>query len=316
MAQTTMEYTRLPLLALRGLHVFPGMMLTFDVERPASIAALNNAVRNDQLIFMAAQKDLTADMPKDEDIYHVGTVCRVRQQLHQPRGSICRVMVEGVYRAKAEHIHCDPKGYYAFIEPLDDRKERVGADRKEAMLRSCLSLFEEYIQHNSEMLNEQILNLLANPDPAYVSYYIAQNVRFSIEDRQAILEELYPSRRLGLVNRLLRREVNVLNIEKELSDATQEAMNRSQRDYYLREEMKIIQSELGEDDDIEVYRAKIQALHVSEEIREKLLKELGRLAKQPYGSSEAAVARSYLDTCLEIPWGVTTKETINLAKAR
>ena len=190
MANNPMEYTRMPMLALRGLHVFPGMLLTFDVERPASIAALNTAVRNDQLIFMSAQKDLVADLPKDEELYHIGTVCRVRQQLRQPRGSICRVMVEGLYRARAERVHCDPKGYYTFITPLDDKRERVSEDRKEALLRTCLTLFEEYIQYNSDMINEQILNLLANPDPAYVSNYIAQNVRFSMEERQALLEEL------------------------------------------------------------------------------------------------------------------------------
>ena len=160
------------------------------------------------------------------------------------------------------------------------------------------------------------MSLLGNPTPDYVSNYIAQNVHFSIEDRQAILEERYPSRRLTLINHLLKRELEVMRIEKELSEATQEAMNRSQRDYYLREEMKIIQSELGEDDDIEVYRAKIEALPVSDEIREKLTKELGRLAKQPFGSAEAAVVRNYLDTCLELPWGVKTKETINIARAR
>ena len=316
MANNPMEYTRMPMLALRGLHVFPGMLLTFDVERPASIAALNTAVRNDQLIFMSAQKDLVADLPKDEELYHVGTVCRVRQQLRQPRGSICRVMVEGLYRARAERVHCDPKGYYTFITPLDDKRERVSEDRKEALLRTCLTLFEEYIQYNSDMINEQILNLLANPDPAYVSNYIAQNVRFSMEERQALLEELYPTRRLAMINRMLRRELNVLSIEKELTEAAQEAMNHGQREYFLREQMKAIQSELGEDDDIEVYRGKIQALPVSDEIREKLLKELGRLAKQPFGSSEAAVLRNYLDTCLEIPWGIKTKETIQIAKAR
>ena len=316
MATTSKELDKLPLLALRGLHVFPGMLLTFDVERPASIAALNAAVRCDQLIFLSAQKDLTADMPQEDDIYSVGTVCRVKQQLRQPRGSLCRVMVEGLYRAKAESMQCDPKCYYAWVERLEDRKERVGADKMEALLRSVLSQFEDYVRFNSDMINEQILNLLANPEPAFVSNYIAQNVHFSIEDRQEILEERSPSRRLVLLNRLLSRELNVLNLEKELNEATQEAMNRSQRDYYLREEMKIIQSELGEDDDIEVYRTKIEALPVSEEIREKLLKELGRLAKQPFGSSEAAVIRGYLDTCLEIPWGVTTKETLNLAKAR
>ena len=316
MAATIKEMDKLPLLALRGLHVFPGMLLTFDVERPASIAALNAAVRCDQLIFLSAQKDLTADMPQEDDIFSVGTVCRIKQQLRQPRGSLCRVMVEGLYRAKADSMQCDPKGYYAWVERQEDRKERVASERMEALMRSVLGQFEDYVRFNSDMINEQILNLLANPEPSYVSNYIAQNVHFSIEDRQELLEERSPSRRLMLLNRLLSRELNVLNIEKELNEATQEAMNRSQRDYYLREEMKIIQSELGEDDDIEIYRGKINALPVSDEIREKLLKELGRLAKQPFGSSEAAVIRGYLDTCLEIPWNVTTKETLNIPKAR
>ena len=316
MATTIKEMDKLPLLALRGLHVFPGMLLTFDVERPASIAALNAAVRCDQLIFLSAQKDLTADLPQEDDIFSVGTVCRIKQQLRQPRGSLCRVMVEGLYRAKAESMQGDPKGYYAWVERQEDRKERVASERMEALLRSVLGQFEDYVRFNNDMINEQILNLLANPEPAYVSNYIAQNVHFSIEDRQELLEERSPSRRLLLLNRLLSRELNVLNIEKELNEATQEAMNRSQRDYYLREEMKIIQSELGEDDDIEIYRGKINALPVSDEIREKLLKELGRLAKQPFGSSEAAVIRGYLDTCLEIPWNKTTKETLNIAKAR
>ena len=316
MAQNEQQLIKMPLLALRGLHVFPGMLLTFDVERPASIAALNNAVRADQLIFLAAQKDLGADLPKEEEIYAVGTVCRIRQQLRQPRGNICRVMVEGLYRAKAESMNCDPKAYYAYIEPWEDKAERVSPERTEALLRSCLSQFDDYIHFNSDMISEQIINLLANPDPAYVSNYLAQNIRLSIEDRQMLLEERYPTRRLALVNRMLTRELRILNIEKELSEQTQEAMNRNQRDYYLREEMKIIQSELGEDDDIELYREKIAALPVSEEIREKLFKELGRLSRQPFGSSEAAVLRGYLDVCMEIPWGKTTKETINIAKAR
>ena len=316
MAQKNHEFKKIPLLALRGLHVFPGMLLTFDVERPASIAALNSSIRADQIIFLSAQKDLSADMPTEDEIYPVGTVCRIRQQLRQPHGNICRVMVEGLYRAKAESMHCEPDNYYAYVEELPDKPERVSADKKEALFRSCLNQFEQYIQYNGDMINEQLLNLLANPDPAYVSNYLAQNVRLSVEDRQLLLEERYPTRRLALINRLLTRELSILSIEKELSDQTQEAMNRSQRDYYLREEMKIIQAELGEDDDIEIYREKIEALAVTDEVREKLLKELGRLSKQPFGSSEAAVLRNYLDICLEIPWGVTTKETINIAKAR
>lgn len=316
MTDNSIQTKTLPMLALRGLHVFPEMLLTFDVERQASVGALALAAKYGQLIFLSTQKNLTADMPQEEDVYQVGTVCRIRQQLRQPRGSVCRVMVEGLYRAKLLSINTDPKGYTAEIIPMPDKEERVGAARKEALLRNCISLFEEYIHFNQDMVTEQLLNLLANPNPSYVSNYVAQNVHFSMEDKQRILEEVYPSRRLSLLCKLLNAELEVLSIEKELNEATQEAMNHNQREYYLREEMKVIQAELGEDDDIENYRSKIEALPVSDEIRARLNKELGRLAKQPFGSSEAAVIRSYLDTCLDIPWGKKTQETINIAKAR
>lgn len=311
------EIRTLPMLPLRGLSVFPAMLLTFDVERNASVAALDAAVRGDHLIFLAAQKDVATDVPEEKDIYHVGTVCRVRQQLRQPHSS-CRVMVEGLYRAEALSMDTEGKGYSAQVTRLDDKPEKVSAVRKEALVRSCLSLFNEYLQMNPDMMNEQLLNILANPDIGYVISYIAQNVHFSLEDKQRLLEEVYPSRRLTLLNKLLNNELDILAIEKELNDATQEQVNRSQREYYLREEMKIIQAELGDDlqDDIEDYREKINALPVSEEIRTKLLKEVSRLSKQPFGSSEAAVIRGYLDVCLEIPWNQKTQETVDLKKAR
>ena len=312
------EIRTLPMLPLRGLSVFPAMLLSFDVERNASVAALDAAVRGDHLIFLAAQKDVATDVPEEKDIYHVGTVCRVRQQLRQPRSSSCRVMVEGLYRAEALSMDTEGKGYSAQVTRLDDKPEKVSAVRKEALVRSCLSLFNEYLQMNPDMMNEQLLNILANPDIGYVISYIAQNVHFSLEDKQRLLEEVYPSRRLTLLNKLLNNELDILAIEKELNDATQEQVNRSQREYYLREEMKIIQAELGDDvqDDIEDYREKINALPVSEEIRTKLLKEVSRLSKQPFGSSEAAVIRGYLDVCLEIPWNQKTQETVDLKKAR
>ena len=311
------EIRTLPMLPLRGLSVFPAMLLSFDVERNASVAALDAAVRGDHLIFLAAQKDVATDVPEEKDIYHVGTVCRVRQQLRQPHSS-CRVMVEGLYRAEAISMDTEGKGYSAQVTRLDDKPEKVSAVRKEALVRSCLSLFNEYLQMNPDMMNEQLLNILANPDIGYVISYIAQNVHFSLEDKQRLLEEVYPSRRLTLLNKLLNNELDILAIEKELNDATQEQVNRSQREYYLREEMKIIQAELGDDvqDDIEDYREKINALPVSEEIRTKLLKEVSRLSKQPFGSSEAAVIRGYLDVCLEIPWNQKTQETVDLKKAR
>lgn len=319
MAEIYNDLSSMPLLALRGLTIFPGMLLTFDVERPASVAALGLASGKDQLIFLVTQKDLTADMPEEKDIYRVGTVCRIRQQLRQPRGTVCRVMVEGLFRAQAIRIHTDPKVYSAELRPLPDKNEKVSGARMEALLRNCLSLFDEYLRMNPDMAAEQILNVLANPNPAHAANYIAQNVRFGMEEKQEILECVYPSRRLTLVSKLLQKEINVLTIEKELSEETQEQMNRNQREYYLREELKIIQSELGDDgqiDDIDEYRQRIQELDAGQEVKDKLFKELGRLAKQPFGSSEAAVMRGYLDVCLEIPWGVKTKETVDLAKAR
>ena len=235
MSETTTEIIRLPLLALRGLNVFPGMLLTFDVERSASIGALAAASKRNQIIFLAAQKDISVDLPEAQDIYAVGTVCRIRQQLRQPQGNMCRVMVEGLYRARAEEIRTDPKGYSASVRPLPDKEERGNSTRTEALLRSCVSLFQEYLQLSPEMPGEQILNVLANPNPAYVSDYLAQNVHFRLEDKQMLLEENAPSRRLALLVRLLNREIDVMSIEKELNDQTQEQMNRSQREYYLRD---------------------------------------------------------------------------------
>ena len=319
MSEQNNETLRLPLLALRGLNVFPGMLLTFDVERSASLGALSAAEKRNQMIYLVPQKDLTVDLPEAADLYGVGTVCRIRQMLRQSQGGACRVMVEGLYRAETQALHMDPKGHTALLRPRPDKEEKSGTPRTEALLRSCVSLFQEYLQLNPEMPGEQILNVLANPNPAYVSDYIAQNVHLHLEDKQMLLEESSPSRRLALLVRLMNKELNVLSIEKELNDQTQEAMNRSQREYFLREEMKIIQAELGEDgysDDYEELRQKIAALSCPEEVTRKLNKELGRLQKQPFGSAEAAVIRSYLDVCLELPWGKRTQETVDIAKAR
>lgn len=307
------------MIPLRGIHIFPEILMTFDIERPASVGALDAAMQADQMIFLAAQKDISCDVPQENDIYRVGTVCRIRQQFRQPRNKLCRVMVEGLYRAEALSIKTAPEGYTAVIQPLDDLPERVSENRREALLRNCVSLFQEYLQFDPEAVNEQILNVLAHPEPAYVVSYIAQNVRLRPEEKQQVLEERYPSRRLLLLSKLISHELDVMAIEKELSEATGEAMNQSQREYYLREEMKIIQQELGEDgqtDDIDEYRTRINALPVDEDVREKLTKELGRLTKQPFGSAEAAVIRAYLDTCLELPWGVKTEETVDIDKAR
>lgn len=319
MSETYTRTEKLPMIALRGLTMFPDVILTFDVEREPSLRALEMSVIGNRDIFLVAQKNVAVDVPEEKDMYSVGVVCRVKQQLRQPQSSIRRVTVEGLYRARAEHMVLTGRAYTADVTPLPDKEERVSEDRIVALVRSCFSMYHDYLSENPEAMTEQLISVLSVNEPGGVANHIAHNVNLNYDEKQSLLEELYPSRRLVRLGKILRRELNILQLERELADATQEQMNQNQREYYLREEMKIIQAELGEDgqtDDIGEYRRKISALAAPDEIKKKLNKELSRLMKQPFGSSEAAVLRGYLDTCLELPWGKKTTETIDLEKAR
>ena len=319
MSETYTRTEKLPMIALRGLTMFPDVILTFDVEREPSLRALEMSVIGNRDIFLVAQKNVAVDVPEEIDMYSVGVVCRVKQQIRQPQSSIRRVTVEGLYRARAEHMVLTGRAYTADMTPLPDKEERVSEDRIVALVRSCFSMYHDYLSENPEAMTEQLISVLSVNEPGGVANHIAHNVNLNYDEKQSLLEELYPSRRLVRLGKILRRELNILQLERELADATQEQMNQNQREYYLREEMKIIQAELGEDgqtDDIGEYRRKISALAAPDEIKEKLNKELSRLMKQPFGSSEAAVLRGYLDTCLELPWGKKTTETIDLEKAR
>lgn len=319
MSETYTRTEKLPMIALRGLTMFPDVILTFDVEREPSLRALEMSVIGKRDIFLVAQKNVAVDVPEEKDMYSVGVVCRVKQQIRQPQSSIRRVTVEGLYRARAEHMVLTGRAYTADVTPLPDKEERVSEDRIVALVRSCFSMYHDYLSENPEAMTEQLISVLSVNEPGGVANHIAHNVNLNYDEKQSLLEELYPSRRLVRLGKILRRELNILQLERELADATQEQMNQNQREYYLREEMKIIQAELGEDgqtDDIGEYRRKISALAAPDEIKEKLNKELSRLMKQPFGSSEAAVLCGYLDTCLELPWGKKTTETIDLLKAR
>lgn len=309
----------MPMLALRGVNIFPKQLMTFDIERRPSINALNTAARKDRIIFLAAQKDPMVDIPEEKDLYTVGVICRIKQQITQQGSRMCKVMVEGIGRAKAVSMLFSPKGYMANVMPLEDAAERVGELKKEALVRNVVSLFEEYVEYIGGLSAEQMIGMFQEPTPSFISDYVSQNTALTIEEKQALLEELRPCRRLEMLSRYLNRELEVFQIEKEIDDATHEALDQSQKEYFLREQLKIIQSELGDEgmtDDIDDYRRRINALPVSDEIRQKLLKELSHLTKQPFGSSEASVIRGYLDTCLELPWGKKTQETLDLEKAR
>lgn len=309
----------LPILALRGLNIFPGMMLNFDVERSASLSALNQAMNGNQEIFLVTQKDIATDIPTLDDLYSIGMVCRIRQMVRQPGGKLCKVMVEGVYRGAIKEIFYDTPNFYGDIVRVPDKAGRVDSAKSEALIRTALGYFDEYIRLSGNMAPEMLLNVVMSKDPAFVSNFIAQNVHLLYTEKQSILEELHPVRRLEKLVDLLSHELDVMSIEQELAEATNEQMNKNQREYYLREEMKIIQQELGEDDigdEIGEFRAKIRSMNLDKNVEEKLLKEVSHLAKQPFGSVEATVIRNYIETCLELPWGVKTEETLDIDAAR
>ena len=313
------ETRAMPILALRGLNIFPGMLLSFDVERPISLAALNCAAGADQEIFLVTQKDISTDLPEPDDLYKYGMVCRIRQMVRQPGGKLCKVMAEGLHRGTISEFISEQPYFMGMIERVPDKTEHIDPDKREALMRTAVNLFDEYVQLSGNMAPEMLLNLVISRDPAFVSNYISQNVRIDYRDKQNLLEELHPCKRLEKLIEILNHELNIMSIEQELNEATNEQVNRNQRDYYLREQMKVIQQELGEDDsfdDIGEYRAKIRELSLPAEVEEKLLKEVSHLAKQPFGSTEATVIRGYLDTCLELPWNVKTEETNDIAAAR
>ncbi len=312
----------LPLLPLRGITVFPEMIINFDVERPMSIAALNAAIGTNQEIFLVSQKDINTNIPTARDLYTVGTVGEIHQVLKIPNSNLVKVMVEGKHRAKVLSINEGGSFLTASVEKIEEAPAVPPTARTEAIIRACIGLFDEYSSIAGTVTPESVLSIIDNENPGYVADFVAQNVFLKHSDKQQVLEELRPVRRVELVSKLLNREINILSIEKGIEESTKEEMNRAQRDYYLREQMKVIQRELGGEeygesgDEIDEYRQKILALGLEKEAEEKLLKELSRLAKQPFGSSEGAVLRTYLDVCIEMPWNSRTQDTTDIAKAK
>ncbi len=309
----------MPALALRGLTIFPNMMLHFDVGREASIKALDESMTSGQPIFLVAQRDLAVEEPKETDLYRVGTISTVRQILRLPGGNV-RVMVEGVSRGRLQSLVQTTPYFTAQVEEIQEETTFRRSARTEALIRQTYDLFENYIDLAPKMTPDILLSVLSSEEPGYIADYIAQNLPMRTGDKQAILEELRPVRRLEKLCQNLRREVAILELEHQMQDKVRDQLTRSQRDYVLREQLKVLQQELGEDSqgdsELEEYRQRIQQAKLPQEVADKLNKELGRLEKQPFGSAEATVLRNYLDTVLELPWGKYTKERVNVEAAR
>ena len=309
----------MPALALRGLTIFPNMLLHFDVGREASIKALDEAMSSGAPIFLVAQRELTVENPRLEDLYTIGTISNVRQILRLP-GDNVRVMVEGVSRGQLQGLAQTTPFLLAQVAEIRPEEEVRRTARTEALIRRTYELFERYIELAPKMTPDVLLSVLSSEDPGYIADYIAQNIVMRAGDKQAILEELRPVRRLERLYQILRREVEILELEQDMQGKVRDQLTRSQRDYFLREQMKVIQQELGEDgqggdSESAEYREKIARAKLPGEVAEKLLKEVGRLEKQPFGSAEATVLRNYLDICLELPWNRKSKERTDVAAA-
>lgn len=309
----------MPALALRGLTIFPNMLLHFDVGRETSIKALDEAMATGQPIFLVAQRDLSVEEPGQRDLFTIGTISNVRQILRMPGGNV-RVMVEGLSRGRLLSLGQSEPYLLAEVEEIPGDGAVKSSPRTEALIRRTYDLFENYAELAPKMTSDVLLAVLASEDPGYIADYIAQNIIMRSGDKQSILEELRPVRRLEKLSQILRREVEILELEQEMQSKVREGLSRGQRDYYLREQLKVLQEELGEDQngesELTEYSQKIAAAKLPKEVEEKLNKELVRLGKQPPGSAEASVSRNYLDVCLELPWSKRTKERLDVAVAR
>ncbi|EGD47982.1 ATP-dependent protease La [Ruminiclostridium papyrosolvens DSM 2782] len=309
---------QLPLLPLRGLTVFPFMTLYFDVGRDKSIKALEEAMINDQLIFLVAQKDASADSPGADDIYSIGTVSKVKQLL-KLQGDTIRVLVEGINRAEIKKIVQDDPFFIAEVVETRVEEEDFVENEVEALKRRLVSAFEDYVKLSGKVSPDTALSVVEISNISQVSDIIANNIPLKVEQKQAILSEFHPLRRVEKLLEILYQETEILEIEKDINSKVRKQIDKLQKEYYLREQMKAIQTELGDREgiagEVEEYKDKLKSAGLPEEVEKKVHKELDRLLKMPQGSAEGGVIRTYLDWIFDLPWSKSTQEHIDLKSA-
>ena len=309
---------QIPVMALRGISVYPKLIFSFDVGREKSIRALDEAVNGDQRLILLMQRDVVVDEPGPEDLSDVGVLVHVRQVLKMP-GEVVRILVEGISRVKIDEFTQESPYLQATCLELADEHYRTSKAKVEALLRVAYQLYGGYCDLLPKGSAENLLKLMTSEDPSFVADFLAQNCGFKFTDKQTALEQLHPVKRLEFVLKTLTAEIEIMKIEGDIAEKVQAAVNKSQKEYYLREQLKIIHSELGEEDEdqeFEGYESKIKALKLEPGIEGKLLKDVARLSKHPVGSSEGALLRDYLDLVLELPWNTETKETVDIAAAK
>lgn len=313
----TLYAGKMPILALRGLSVFPDQTVHFDVGRTRSILALEAAMQRDQTLLLVPQKDFLVDDPTLKDLYPVGTVAKVKQIL-KSQGENQRVLVTGICRAKITELEQADPYMLGTVESIST-PQTGDSPRSHALRREANSIYSLYLQMSEIRAQAVQMRMMASESDGFLADSIAQNSGIEFQDKAKLLCMLNPTRRLETAIRLLRQEVEILRLDAEIQEKTHASMDRNQKDYYLREQIKTIREELGEgdeDEEFDAYTQSILELHLEEDIEKKLLKEVDRLKKQPFGSAEGAVIRNYLDTVLGLPWNKRTKERVDVAAAR
>ena len=315
----TRNVSVLPAIALRGLVVFPNNIVHFEVGRAKSIAAIEAAMHANSSVFLVAQKEMDVEEPTMPDLYGYGVIAEIKQVL-RVSDDLVKVLVEGKTRARLLELN-DGDFLQASVRPVPVRG--IGADKRtqtEALVRSLKDCFEEYLSYSPQISKDVIYNIVSSDSPLFLSEYMPANLLLKYEDKQTILNESSLLSRLEKLLMLLRQECQVLEIERDLDDKVNASLDKGQREYYLREQMHIISEELGDSEDTraeaDTYRQKIAALKLDDESTEKLLKECDRLARMQSNSAESGVIRSYLDTCLGLPWHITTEDDLDQAHAR
>lgn len=318
--KTKIENITMPALAIRGLVVFPNVVVHFDVAREMSESALKAAMSDNKLIFLTAQKDDDVDDPNIQDLYQVGVVAEIRQML-KGSDNIIRVLVEGKYRAKLVDILQYEPYLIANVRAYPEIK-RINSDEieVEAVMRAIKQAFYQYASVMPRMPKELVTAVMNETDPFKIFDALVFNIPLAVDDKEMLLEESHIISRLSMLLAMMAREVEVMDIERHIQERVRQQLDNTQKEYYLRAQMKAIANQLGEDDDyqedIDEYSERIQALDIDEESREKLFREADRLAKMSPSSQDAYVIRNYLDNVLELPWNVSTKDKTNIESVK
>ncbi|MGO1369723.1 MAG: endopeptidase La [Senegalia sp. (in: firmicutes)] len=309
----------IPLIPLRGLSIFPYMVIHFDVGRDKSVNALEEAMVNDSLVFLTSQKQAKIDMPTEDDFYEVGTICKIKQMLKLP-GDTIRVLVEGINRAKVREILQDEPFFEAEVEELIYEAEMEPDKEMKAMMRIVMDDFDKYVSSTENLSSDILVSVSEIKEPGRLADVISSYIQLEPESKQKILEAFNPYKRLETLHIILEEEIEVLEIEEEISSRVKDQINRVQKEYYLKEQIKAIQKELGQEEgldaEVDEYIEKIEEIDMPEEVKEKSIKEAERLRRLSPSSAETGIIRNYLQWVIELPWDTETKDKLDIKKAR